>query len=112
MKRSLFVIAAVILLIGTLTAQPNEFELLGQGQFSGKLGSYVSGDTIFCVYNTATLASGTGSVILKASYDGGETWQSHTVALSSDSCTALACQYRLSLVQSPLAGSQTIFGTG
>ena len=80
MKRSLFVIAAVILLIGTLTAQPNEFELLGQGQFSGKLGSYVSGDTIFCVYNTATLASGTGSVILKASYDGGETWQSHTVA--------------------------------
>lgn len=82
MERLLICAAALTLLAGALSAQTEQFELLGQGQFSGKLGSYVSGDTVFCVYNTATLASGTGSVILKASFDGGDTWQSHVVAES------------------------------
>jgi len=71
---------ALLLLAVALTAQPHPVMLLGEGQFSGQLGTYASGDTLYCVYSSSVNPAMPGDIILKKSHDGGLNWNSEVVA--------------------------------
>jgi len=80
MTRVLIAMTALLLLAVALTAQPHPVMLLGEGQFSGQLGTYASGDTLYCVYSSSVNPAMPGDILLKKSHDGGLNWNSVVVA--------------------------------
>lgn len=79
MKTRILIVTLIFALSG-LMAQVQHGET---GLFSGKLGTYSSGDTLYCVYateNTGTYPYYYRNLEFMASYDGGEHWQSTTIA--------------------------------
>jgi len=80
MTRVMTAMIALLLLVAALTAQPQPVTLLLEGQFSGQLGTYVSGDTLYCVYSSSVHPSIPSDIILKKSHDGGLNWNSVVVA--------------------------------